>query len=69
MNVSCKRILLVTFLIVLWNLVWFLSPRTVSSRRCVEGVCWECKQLLQYLSEKERAGFMNAIKVLEGGSK
>ena len=66
MKISYRRLRLVVFLIVVWNRMWLLSPHTVGSRGCVDGVCWECKQILPHLSENDRTECLKAIKGMEG---
>lgn len=69
MKVSYKRFFFILFLIVVWNLLWFASPHNVGSRMCVDGVCWECRQVLNLLPENEQVEFLEEINTMEGGVK
>lgn len=69
MKVSYKRFFFILFLIVVWNLLWFASPHSVGSRMCVDGVCWECRQVLSLLPENEQVEFLEEINTMEGGVK
>ena len=65
MKVSYKRLSFVVALMVLWSLIWLLSPHSVVSRQCVDGVSWECKQILHGLEEKDRVECLAAIEDME----
>ena len=66
MKVSYKRLLFIVFLIVAWNIMWLLVPHTVGSRMCVEGVSWECKQILHQLTEKDKEECLVEINKMKG---
>ena len=65
MKVSYKRLSFVVALMVLWSLIWLLSPHSVASRQRVDGVSWECKQTLHRLEEKARVECLAAIEDME----
>ena len=69
MKVSYKRVFFISSLIAVWSLLWLVSPRSVGSRMCVDGICWECRQILSLLPENEQVGFLEEINTMEGGVK
>ena len=69
MKISKKRLLFIVCVMVVWNIMWLLFPHNVGSRRCIEGVSWECKQILQQMTEKEIGGCIVEIKEMKGWRK
>ena len=47
------RLAILLSLIVLWGILWLVFPNSVTSRRAVDGVRWECGFVLHCLDTKE----------------
>ena len=47
------RLAILLSLIALWGILWLVFPNSVTSRRAVDGVRWECGFVLHCLDTKE----------------
>lgn len=66
MKVSYWRLSFVVFLIVVWHLFWLASPNNLGSRESIDGISWECGQLLHQLTDKDRAECIIEINKMKG---